>query len=127
MHAPESPVIVASYFSTEDNRTWNRFLARIVLDTVVQRDDVETIEQLPFVLVNTLDLNIEHRGGIDLNAVVGLEHVHESLLVFLFDNRCQILSLPFDSLEKQTDQLHALHFVNELLVVDVISQLSQLR
>ena len=121
MHAPESLVIVLSYFSTEDNRTRDRFLARIVLDTIVQRDDVETIEQLPFVLVNTLDLNIEHRGGIDLNAVVGLEHVHESLLVFLFDKQCQILSLPFDSLEKQTDQFHALHFVNELLVVDVIS------
>lgn len=41
--------------------------------TVVQCYDVEAVEQLPFVLVNPLHVDIEHGVGVDLHLVVLLK------------------------------------------------------
>ena len=53
----------------------------IGLDTVVHRDDVEHVEQLPLVLVNTLDVNVENRVHVDVHGIVCLEHLRKTLLV----------------------------------------------
>lgn len=41
--------------------------------TVVQRDDVEAVEQLSFILVNPLHLDVEHGVGVDLHLVLLLQ------------------------------------------------------
>lgn len=58
---------------------------RVLLDAIEERDDVEAVEQLALVLVDALDLDVEDRAGIDLDAVVALENLRQSHLVLLLD------------------------------------------
>lgn len=51
--------------------------------TVVVGDDVQTVEQLSLVFVDSLDLNVEHGVGVDLHLVVLLQVHRELQLVFL--------------------------------------------
>lgn len=50
--------------------------------TVVVGDDVQTVEQLSLVLVDSLDLDVEHGVGVDLHLVVLLQ-VHGKLHLVL--------------------------------------------
>ena len=45
---------------------------------------MEAVEQLSLVLVDSLDLDVKHGGGIDLHLVVLLHVSGEPLLVFLW-------------------------------------------
>lgn len=51
--------------------------------TVVVGDDMQAVEQLPLVLVDSLDLNVKHGIGVDLHFVVLLQVCGELQLVFL--------------------------------------------
>ena len=51
--------------------------------TVVQGDDVESIQQLAFVLVDPLDMNIKHGVDVDADVVVLLQVIGQFHLVFL--------------------------------------------
>lgn len=51
------------------------------LDLKVPVDNTEDVQLLALVLVDTLDLNIEERGGVDSNAVVLFDVLGESLFV----------------------------------------------
>ena len=51
------------------------------MDAVVQVNHVQHIEQLALVLVDALDLDIEHRGRIEHHAGVMLNHIGQALLV----------------------------------------------
>lgn len=51
--------------------------------TVEVGDDVQTVEQLSLVLMDSLDLNVEHGVGVDLHLVVLLQVHGELQLVFL--------------------------------------------
>ena len=53
------------------------------LRTVVHGDDVQAVEQLPLVLVDPLDVHVEHGGRVDLHAVLPLQVLGELLLVVL--------------------------------------------
>lgn len=44
------------YLAADHNRPRNNGCGRIGFDSIVQRYDVETIQQLPFVFVNTFHL-----------------------------------------------------------------------
>lgn len=54
--------------------------------TVVIGDDVQAVEQLALVLMDSLDLNIEHGVGVDLHLVVLLQ-VHSKLHLILLHLR----------------------------------------
>lgn len=61
--------------------------------TVVVGDDVQTVQQLSLVFVDSLDLNVEHRVGVDPHLVVLLQ-VHGKLqLVFLQSQNINFISL----------------------------------
>ena len=53
------------------------------LRTVVHGDDVQAVEQLPLVLMDPLDVHVEHGGRVDLHAVLPLQVLGELLLVVL--------------------------------------------
>ena len=53
------------------------------LRTVVHGDDVQAVEQLALVLVDPLDVNVEHGGRVDLHAVLLLQVLGKLLLVVL--------------------------------------------
>ena len=50
----------------------------IILPGVVVGDDVQTVEKLSLVFVDSLDLNVKHGVGVDLHLVVLLQ-VHSKL------------------------------------------------
>lgn len=50
--------------------------------TVIVGDDVQTVEQLSLVFMDSLDLNVEHGVGVDLHLVVLLQ-VHSKLQLVL--------------------------------------------
>lgn len=51
--------------------------------TVVQRDDVQAVEQLSLVLVDSLHVDVEHGAGVDLHLVLLFEVGSKLQLVFL--------------------------------------------
>lgn len=51
--------------------------------TVVEGDDVQTVEQLSLILMNSLDLNVKHGVGVDLDFVVLFQMHGELHLVLL--------------------------------------------
>ena len=58
---------------------------RVVLHAEVQVQDVEGVEQLALVLVQTLDLHVEDRVGIDLDTLALLDPRGEVDLVGVLD------------------------------------------
>ena len=54
-------------------------------DAIVERDDVQNVQQLPFVLVDSFDLHVEHRHGIDLLMLCFQKPFSKSVFVLLFD------------------------------------------
>ena len=55
--------------------------------TVVEGDHVQSVEQLSFILVNTLDVDVKHGVRIDLDPVGGLQVTSKLLLVLLQQNK----------------------------------------
>lgn len=56
---------------------------RVVWRTVVHGDDVQAVEQLPLVLVDSLDVDVEHGGRVYLHPVLLLQVLGELQLVVL--------------------------------------------
>ena len=54
---------------------------RIVLQLVVQADDVQNVQHLALVLVQTLNLYVKDGVHIDFDAVVRLDIIRQTLLV----------------------------------------------
>ena len=67
-HATGGPVLVVPSF-----------------EPVVEMDDVENVEQLSFVFVDTLDLYIKHRFGGELDAAPFVHQTRQPDLVVLLD------------------------------------------
>lgn len=55
------------------------------LDPEVPPDDVEDVHELPLVLVDSLDLDVEHAVGVDVYSAVLLDPLGQSLLVVQLD------------------------------------------
>lgn len=53
--------------------------------TVVVGDDVQTVEELSLVFMDSFDLNVEHGNGVDLHLVVLLQMHSKLHFVFLQD------------------------------------------
>ena len=66
---------------------------RIGLETLVEGDDVQRLEQLALVLVQALDHHVEQRRGIDLDAGAAADDASERLLVLLLDRAPGLLEL----------------------------------
>lgn len=56
--------------------------------TVVHGDDMQTVQELPFVLVNPLYMDIKHGRWVDLHLVLLFQELGELQLIFLWrENR----------------------------------------
>ena len=51
--------------AAEDDGARHVVAMRVVLDAVVERDDMQRVEQLPLVLVDALDLAVEERVRVE--------------------------------------------------------------
>ena len=51
--------------------------------TVVHDDDVQAVEELPLVLVDSLHVDVEHGGRVDFHPVLFLQVLSEFHLVVL--------------------------------------------
>ena len=58
---------------------------RLVLDRLVERDRLEDVEQLPLVFVDALDLHVEQRRRIDLDAEALADQPRQRDLVVVLD------------------------------------------
>ncbi len=58
---------------------------RLVLDGVIERDRLQHVQQLPLIFVDALDLHVEQRAGIDLDAEPFADQLGERHLVAVFD------------------------------------------
>ncbi len=67
--------------ASENESAWRDFEIRVLLEPVVQRDDVQGVEVLALVLVNTLDLDIEHPIRVQFDARRRLDVVGQPSLV----------------------------------------------
>ena len=63
------------------------FGGRIVLDLVVQVQDMQDIQHLALVFMQTLDLYVENGAEVDLDAVVLFNICGQPLLIMPFDLR----------------------------------------
>jgi hypothetical protein len=54
-------------------------------DLVVERHGLDDVEQLALVFVDALDLDVEHRGGIDRTPMRLLDEIGEAVLVGALD------------------------------------------
>ena len=59
--------------AAEDERARRDLQARVLLQPVVQRDDVQHVEVLALVLVDPLDLNVEQPVGVQFDAGGGVD------------------------------------------------------
>lgn len=55
----------------------------MISHTVVHGDDVQTVEQLPLVLVDSLHVDVKHGGRVDFHVVLFLQVLSELHLVVL--------------------------------------------
>ena len=70
-----------SSLATNHNCAWNDVLVlRVCFNTVVHGDNVENVQKLSFVLVNTLDLNVKHRSRVDF---VSCENEKRKLIIII--------------------------------------------
>ena len=74
-------VIGRRRFPGEDIDARHPLCGRIGFDAVVTRDDVQHVQQLTFVFVNTLDLHVEQRLRIQHDIHILRHPLREALLV----------------------------------------------
>ena len=77
----------------------------MIFDLVVERQDVEHVQQLPLVLMQPLDLHVEDRVGIDVDAVVLGDVGRQTDLVLALDGpqifqHVQIAAVLLECLER---------------------------
>ncbi|KNC22834.1 hypothetical protein FF38_08040 [Lucilia cuprina] len=78
-------IVTRSSLATDHNGTWGELSGGILLNAIVQSDDVQAVQQLTFVLVNTLDLDVKHRGRVDLHTIILLQNLSQLQFVFLLN------------------------------------------
>lgn len=71
------------HLSTNHDGTWHEGRRGVCLDAVVQADDVQAVEQLSLVLVDTLHLHVEHGRWVELDARQLVQVLAQPHLVFL--------------------------------------------
>ncbi len=98
-------VISRRRFTGKDIDAWHPIRLRIGLDTVVSGDHMQHVEQLTFVLVNTLDLHIKQRVRVEHHVQILRHPVGQPTLVLILGDR---------------------HFFNKRRIVDLRLQLAQL-
>lgn len=72
-----------TYLSSNHDCPGNKWSLWVLLESVVEDYDVQTVHQLPLVLVDPLHLHVKHGGWIHLDVVVGLKELSKLHLVFL--------------------------------------------
>lgn len=80
-----------AYLSSNHDCPGNKWSLWVLLESVVEDYDVQTVHQLPLVLVDPLHLHVKHGGWIHLDVVVGLKELSKLHLVFL-ENSMTILN-----------------------------------
>lgn len=73
------------YLAADHDGAHGVVLGRVLLDAVVERDDVKDVEQLSFVLVDPLHLDVEHGRRVDTHPKLPLDvrrQLHLVLLTF---------------------------------------------
>ena len=78
-------VVAGSSLGTENEDTRGDVEVRVVEELAIQTDDVDEIEVLALVLVQTLDLYIEERIRADADAAAILDDLGEAHFVAAFD------------------------------------------
>lgn len=81
----------------------------VALDAVVHGDDVQAVEQLALVLVDALDLDVEHGGGVDAYSVVTLQHGCQAQLVLLLHRHNGALEVRIGGPALELLQLFQMH------------------
>ena len=69
----------------ENKRARHEVHARVILELVVQRDNMQNVEHLALVLMQALDLHVENRVHVDLDAVMLLNILRQAQLVVALD------------------------------------------
>ena len=82
---------------------------RVLLEPVVQGDDVQRVEVLALVLVNALDLNVEHPVRVELDARLRRDQVRQPGLVLPLDRAPALLEGRIVGVSLQTAQLLQVH------------------
>ena len=78
-------VIAGCGLAAENERARGDLERGILLESVVEGDDVQHVEVLALVLVNALDLHVEHPVGIQCDSGVGRDVVRQPCLVLSLD------------------------------------------
>lgn len=80
------------YLSSDHDSPGNKGLVWVTLEAVVERDDVEAVEQLSLVLMDPLDMDVKDGGRVDLDVVVLLDVLGQLHFVFLVTKMKNIFS-----------------------------------
>ncbi|MGY3645065.1 hypothetical protein ACVWW2_000356 [Bradyrhizobium sp. LM4.3] len=99
--------------------------AGIVLDRLVQRDCLDDVEKLALVFVDALDLHVEQRGRIDLDAEPLADQARQRGLVVKLD-RAEF-ALEFDVAGAGFDQAELRRIVEHGVAAGLAQQICQLR
>ena len=75
---------VCNYLATDHDGTSNKWHVRVLLESVVQRDDVKDVQQLTLVLVNAFHLHVEQRRRIHGHLVLLLNVRSQLHLILLY-------------------------------------------
>jgi len=79
------PCTEATDLAADHDGAGGNRVARVLLDAIVQRNDVQNVQQLSFVLVDSLHLNVEHRRRVDHDVELLVNVGRQLHLVLLFD------------------------------------------
>ena len=77
--------VAGTGFGTEDEGAGQHVDVRVIHDAVVQRVDVQGVEHLPLVLMQSLDLHVKHGVGVQDDLLPGFDPGGEVGLVMLLD------------------------------------------
>lgn len=78
-------VVAWSGLTANHDSPRGEFGVGIFLNAVIQGDNVEAVQQLAFVLVDSLDLDVKQGSCVNFDAVILLQKLRQLQLVFLLD------------------------------------------
>ena len=82
---------------------------RIIAQAVIQVHNIQCQHQLPFILVQPLNLNIKNRPGIHLDIIMLFNVLSQSFLIFIFDPAEILKRLFIPDIIHQVLQMRQIH------------------
>lgn len=85
-----------THLATNHDSPGHKLQVGVLLDAVVQGDDMQAVQQLPLVLMDSLHLHVKDRGRVHFDVIVFLDICRQLHFVLLYKKLVELLSIQYN-------------------------------